>query len=521
MGTSSNKSVEPHAGADAGPTDRTAAADRHPGFRDCLAMPPGRYAHLLADVGPDLDAQLAKTLQDYKAGRYQQAFKRFVHLKVAQGFAVDVPLIQHPAALSEAQAPMLIFELLFQLTSNDTTLEDSFWRYLDAVAWFDPDDAIGHGALYNVLILFALRRSDSSMAERLCQLADEAYARCASDYLRGFVHMHQALISVYEGRLGAAMAAIGRAAGFFGVTAQAECERAMVEITRLWIVAEAEGTLPSFAVLQPLKEQLIGGEFWPETYLVLAALELRASEDDKLALRYHGDLESILRIRGMTQLLPVMQLMREDFLRHRAGDRSILRDHPGVSERHMLLLLPDADTAITNWGTALDQVPLAFDRTRAARSLALGRSQLAAGRFELAAPHMWAALDLIETQSWKWLARRERDAITQFCKQCLVRRRFADRARRVRDTLLPGLYTGEPPADLPQGLTITEFGIVKRLAGLTNNKLLAREMGVSEAAVKFHLRNIYRKLGVHSRSEAQVAAASRGWISPARSHSGR
>lgn len=503
-----------------GPSRREASAG-HPGFRGCLAMPPGRYAHLLADVGPDLDAQLAKTLHDYKAGRYHQASKRFVHLKAAQGFVADVPLIQQLAALSEAQAPMLIFELLFQLTGNDTTLEDSFWRYLDTIACFDPDDAIGHGALYNVLILFALRRSDSSMAERLCQLADDAYARCGSDYLRGFVHMHQALISVYEGRLEAALAAIGRAAGFFGATAQAECEQAMVEITRLWIVAEAEGALPSFAELQPLKEKLIGGEFWPETYLILAALELRASEDDKLALRYHGELESILRIRGMTHLLPVMQLMREDFLRRRAGDHSILRDHPGVSERHVMLLLPDADMVITNWGNAIEQVPLAFDRTRAARALALGRRQLVAGRFEMAAPQMWAALDVIEAQGWTLLALRERDTIALFCKECLVRRRFADRARWVRDTLLAGLNGSVQSEGPPDELTIAEFGIVKRLPGLTNNKLLAREMGVSEAAVKFHLRNIYRKLGVHSRSDAQVAATSRGWISPAHSHSGR
>lgn len=513
--------VAPQAIADTHGPGRPDASAGHPGFRDCLAMPPGRYAHLLADVGSDLDAQLAKTLHDYKAGRYQQASKRFVHLKSSQGFLADVPLIQQLGALSEAQAPMLIFELLFQLTGNDTTLEDSFWLYLDTISCFDPDDAIGHGALYNVLILFALRRSDSSMAERLCQLADEAYARCGSDYLRGFVHMHQALINVYEGRLDTALAAIGRAAGFFAATDRAECEQAMVEITRLWIVAEAAGTLPSFAELQPLKEQLIGGEFWPETYLVLAALELRASEDDKLALRYHGELESILRIRGMTQLLPVMQLMREDFVRRRAGDRSILRDHPGVSERHVMLLLPDADTAITNWGAAIEQVPLAFDRTRAARALALGHRHLVAGQFKLAAPQMWTALDLIEAQGWTWLALRERETIALFCRECLVRRRYVDRARWIRDTLLArldGPAQGEGP---PEELTISEFGIVKRLPGLTNNKLLAREMGVSEAAVKFHLRNIYRKLGVHTRSEAQMAAVTRGWIAAAPSHSGR
>jgi DNA-binding NarL/FixJ family response regulator len=34
------------------------------------------------------------------------------------------------------------------------------------------------------------------------------------------------------------------------------------------------------------------------------------------------------------------------------------------------------------------------------------------------------------------------------------------------------------------------------------NKHLARAAHITEDAVKFHLKNIYRKLGVHSRSEA-------------------
>ena len=489
-----------------------------PDFRHCLAMPPSRYSGLLSDVGPDLDAQMAKTLLDYKLGRYQQALKRLTHLIRTEGLDPDIALLDQLGALSERQAPLLIFELLFLLTSKETPLEETFWRYLDTISSFDPDDAICQGALYNVLTLFALRRSDTHMAEQLCGLADNAYAQCGSDYLRGFIHLHQAYIAVYRGRLANASAALARADGFFGTVPDTDCERAMVEITRLWVDAEATGRLPTLEQLRPLKETLFAGEIWPETYLVLAALHLRSAEDDPLALQYHGEIEAILRLRGMTHLLPVMQLLREDLTRRKKGDRTWLFDHADLSERHVLLLLADAETVVTNWGRDTEEAPLALDRMRAARDLALAARRLSEGRFDLAAPPFWAAIDLIEAQGWVWLARRERETIALFCRECLTRRRFVDRARIVRDTLLNAPESDSP---CPAELTSAEFGIVRRLTGLTNNKRLAREMGVSEAAVKFHLRNIYKKLGVHRRADALNAARSRGWIAATPAQSGR
>ena len=52
------------------------------------------------------------------------------------------------------------------------------------------------------------------------------------------------------------------------------------------------------------------------------------------------------------------------------------------------------------------------------------------------------------------------------------------------------------------GLTERELGILKALARGLSNHAIAKELWVSEQTVKFHLSNVYRKLGVANRTEA-------------------
>jgi DNA-binding NarL/FixJ family response regulator len=57
-------------------------------------------------------------------------------------------------------------------------------------------------------------------------------------------------------------------------------------------------------------------------------------------------------------------------------------------------------------------------------------------------------------------------------------------------------------ADLPGGLTRRELEILRLVAEGHSNSQLARMLWVTEQTVKFHLSNIYRKLGVANRTEA-------------------
>ncbi len=56
------------------------------------------------------------------------------------------------------------------------------------------------------------------------------------------------------------------------------------------------------------------------------------------------------------------------------------------------------------------------------------------------------------------------------------------------------------------GLTPREMEILCQLTGGKSNKVIARELGISDGTVKLHVKSILRKLQVHSRVDAAVIA---------------
>jgi DNA-binding NarL/FixJ family response regulator len=57
-------------------------------------------------------------------------------------------------------------------------------------------------------------------------------------------------------------------------------------------------------------------------------------------------------------------------------------------------------------------------------------------------------------------------------------------------------------------LTAREQQILAMIAAGSSNKLIARELGITEATVKVHVKNLLKKLNFHSRVEAAVWAVS-------------
>ena len=56
-------------------------------------------------------------------------------------------------------------------------------------------------------------------------------------------------------------------------------------------------------------------------------------------------------------------------------------------------------------------------------------------------------------------------------------------------------------------LTRREKQIIRLVARGMSNKSVARLLAISDDTVHFHLKNIYRKLGVHNRTSATVLVA--------------
>jgi DNA-binding NarL/FixJ family response regulator len=68
-------------------------------------------------------------------------------------------------------------------------------------------------------------------------------------------------------------------------------------------------------------------------------------------------------------------------------------------------------------------------------------------------------------------------------------------------------------ADKPEGLTMREMDVLRAAAYGHANKSIAAQLGISVQTVQVHLRNIFSKLEVNSRSEAVACAIQYGWIS--------
>lgn len=60
----------------------------------------------------------------------------------------------------------------------------------------------------------------------------------------------------------------------------------------------------------------------------------------------------------------------------------------------------------------------------------------------------------------------------------------------------------------PRALTEQERRVVAELARGHSNRQIARALGLSEHTIKFHLKNVFNKLGVRSRTQVILHAAS-------------
>jgi DNA-binding NarL/FixJ family response regulator len=77
--------------------------------------------------------------------------------------------------------------------------------------------------------------------------------------------------------------------------------------------------------------------------------------------------------------------------------------------------------------------------------------------------------------------------------------------------MVRALVAGEhAPAEA--AFTDREREVIRLVAGGLTNREIGREIFVSESTAKFHVRNVMRKLGVHSRAEVAYAAGKRGLL---------
>ncbi len=79
---------------------------------------------------------------------------------------------------------------------------------------------------------------------------------------------------------------------------------------------------------------------------------------------------------------------------------------------------------------------------------------------------------------------------------------------------LADLQAGVPPPADATGLTPRQRDVLRGLLKGAPNKVIARELGLTEGTVKIHIAGILRTLQVHNRTEAVVRAREMGFDAP-------
>ena len=76
-----------------------------------------------------------------------------------------------------------------------------------------------------------------------------------------------------------------------------------------------------------------------------------------------------------------------------------------------------------------------------------------------------------------------------------------------------GVSAARPTADrsLGRDLTRRESEILDCLTAGASNKQIARDLGITEATVKIHMKSLIRKIGVRNRTQAALWAINSGY----------
>ncbi|MEA9822124.1 LuxR C-terminal-related transcriptional regulator [Xanthomonas campestris pv. raphani] len=410
-------------------------------------------------------------------------------------------------------------------------------------AALDEDDHLGRGMLLCICATTALAQGGFALAERYAHGAREAMGRGGSELGTGHALLVLGQSFFYRGRLGDAEACYQQALNGClhapqpdrVLQATAHCLLAQLHYERGHHDDAADLLHPALDIL----EQHDGStDVLAAGYATALGLERLRDHSGRSAAALLEHVEQIAHGRKLARLSELaaawrLMVMLEhpgnaaiDVLIARTGGESGLahtlrsphrwRDRAamGFALARWHRLAGRSSAALTILGQ-IEQACLASDnlchlaRTRARIALVLQqRGELAA-----ALPYLYSALDHVAlTRSWQAIAELGLPA-----KAMLRSLRQHDpqtvggttRALTIQ-ALLDRLSGDDDPAnDL---FSERELEVLAQLARGYSNKQIARCLHLSENTVKFHLKNVYRKLDARSREGALAQALQRGLL---------
>jgi DNA-binding CsgD family transcriptional regulator len=409
----------------------------------------------------------------------------------------------------------------------------SSWGRLEAL--FAPGDDMARGILYNTMAIGFLQAGALVQAQELAEEALAVYERAGSPYLAHFMLLHLCDLSLRHGRLRDAADEVRRAeAALRGSGLAFNSEPAIIECFKARIAYEEGRFADCPAAIEPILQALLRGDSWPGLISAMAGHfvftafwqeGLRNALDrlDHCALtlsRRHGPTENrsieLIRIR----LYQVARRHEEAGARLEEYDleapqqRSPLDAEEGLIRLRQQIVQQRSVDAALKFAAKLANLPSFEARHKIA--LAILQAYLRHGRAEhgLARRHLSVALRNAEAHNLLGVLVEDGEFLERLLPLFLAKpgpgnarlTAFAQRVARLLRTLPSAPLYSKALA----GVTRREHRVLSYVADGYTNKQIARALDCSESVIKFHLRNLFRKLKVASRNTLCEAVERRG-----------
>ncbi|GFE51195.1 hypothetical protein So717_29480 [Roseobacter cerasinus] len=379
------------------------------------------------------------------------------------------------------------------------------WRRLERQ--LPVTDLLLQGLYYNCMLVMNVRLGHPKAARTAAQHAVSCFREARHSYLEHFIHIHLADLDVLEGHLKSAGRNLASAESCLSTAAVRYAnESAVIEVIRLAIAYE-QGKLE---VVGPksreLRLKLVTGDSWSELFCELARISvlstyflhglrpaLKELEDFKADYaRRHGEYAATLELLAAFLAHLEWQPSEAEQIFQRSGGISSPNSIGGILRAQLAVAL----------GTETSADPIAeAPRLRIIAALQSARMSRGAKRRSMIERALRDAAQ--EGQIAPFL--EHRDAFIGVSTK-LAGGQFAKGDRRLIYFTTRVLKAVEQsyvvPAPLERfGFNRRQYRVAAALQSGATNKQVARQLGVSEATVKYHLTALYRMSGKSRRSE--------------------
>lgn len=385
------------------------------------------------------------------------------------------------------------------------------WRQLEGL--LPVGKPLQDGLYYNCMVIILVRINLLKQARTVALRALESYRQAKNPSLEFYIHLHLAHMSVLEGNLHHAHRELRMARALVQEDEMAHAtSAAFIEIIESSIAWETGQYSPSASRLAFLRDELVSGDSWAEIFIELSrvgAFSLYFAEGLQPALdflnecqidfnRRHGEFSDALDvIAAAVELLDGRPERALVYASLAPEKRSLLGGTGVVVLSSVLAKLRVEDTGIYETGptprlAVVNELMMA-SQAKEERDKAQHRR------------HVQNALRLAADEGLAGLFLEQREVVVGVSSS-LATGKFARghiqlgrMAKRIHHLVRTSYHTPSPLSGL--GMTAQQMRVLSALRDGASNKQIARKLGLSEAAIKYHVGHLFNKFQVIKRGQ--------------------